>query len=172
MFFLHAHEQNYILLFFKNFYEKNWINFGESHVFQGRNRHIFLRGQSHFSRFVSPVENSRFGTPKTNFRRFQKWKAKKKKKKKVLNNFLQLFLLSYFHLQFSTFHFTIFLLFFSICTPFPFFPFFLCLFFPATSAKISRSEVSEGTLPPCLPACYDADVFIIGWASNFCKSPM
>ena len=29
-----------------------------------------------------PVENSHFGRPKTNFRRFQKWKAKKKKEKK------------------------------------------------------------------------------------------
>ena len=29
-----------------------------------------------------PVENSHFGRPKTNFRRFQKWKARKKKKKK------------------------------------------------------------------------------------------
>ena len=27
-----------------------------------------------------PVENSHFGRPKTNFRRFQKWKKKKKKK--------------------------------------------------------------------------------------------
>ena len=56
---------------------------------QGRNRHIFLRGQSHFSWFffpdmkwLFPVKSSRFGRPKTNFRRFKKWKAKKKKKKK------------------------------------------------------------------------------------------
>ena len=41
---------------------------------------------------------------------------------------------------------TIFHLFFSIFTPSPFFP---CLFFPDTSAKISRSEVSGVTLPPC-----------------------
>ena len=92
-----------------------------------------------------PVENSHFGRPKTNFRRFQKWKAKKKKKKKkkkVLTSFSAVFLL-----PFPIFH-----LFFSIFTPFPFFP---CLFFPDTSAKISRSEVSGGALcPPCPPACY------------------
>ena len=56
---------------------------------QGRNRHVFLRGQSHFSWFFPgvkcffPVENSHFGRPKTNFCCFQKWKAKKKKKKKL-----------------------------------------------------------------------------------------
>ena len=33
---------------------------------QGRNRHIFLRGQINFSWFF-PVENSHFGWPKTNF---------------------------------------------------------------------------------------------------------
>ena len=45
---------------------------------------------------------------------------------------------SYFHIQFSTFPFTIF-------TPFPFFP---CLCFPDPSAKISRSQVSEGHSAP------------------------
>ena len=84
-----------------------------------------------------PVENSHFGRPKTNFHRFQKWKAKKKKKKKkkVVTSFSNVFLL-----PFPIFH-----LFFSIFTPFPFFP---CLFFPDTSAKISRSEVSGGHCPP------------------------
>ena len=66
----------------------------------------------------------------------------KSKKKKVLTSFSDVFLL-----PFPIFH-----LFFSIFTPFPFFP---CLFFPDTSAKISRSEVSGGALcPPCPPACY------------------
>ena len=52
---------------------------------QGRNRHIFLRGQSHFSWFFSrremlfPGRKFPFCRPKTNFCRFQKWKAKKKK---------------------------------------------------------------------------------------------
>ena len=51
-------------------------------LLQGRNRHIFLRGQSHFSWFFFldvkcffPVENSYFGRPKTNSRRFKKWKG-------------------------------------------------------------------------------------------------
>ena len=87
-----------------------------------------------------PVENSHFVRPKTNFCRFQKWKAKKKKKKKkrVLTSFSDVFLL-----PFPIFH-----LFFSIFTPFPFFP---CPFFPNTSAKISRSEVSGGALCPPAP---------------------
>ena len=118
----------------------------------------FSEGHSHFSWFFPgvkcffPVANSHFGRPKTNFRCFQKWKAKKKKKK-VITSFLNF---SYFHFQFSTFlfQFSIFLLFFSIFSPFPFFP---CLSFPDTSPKISRSEVSGGhsapnPLPP--PACY------------------
>ena len=90
-----------------------------------------------------PVENSHFGRPKTNFRHFQKWKAKKKKKMSP-HLFSELFLLPFpiFHLPF-----TIFLLFFSIFTPFPFFP---CLFFLDTSAKISRSEVSGGHCAPRL----------------------
>ena len=54
---------------------------------QGHNRKFFLRGQSHFSWFFPParvksfflVENFHFGTPKTDFRRFEKWKTKKKK---------------------------------------------------------------------------------------------
>ena len=80
-----------------------------------------------------PVENSHFGRPKTNFRRFQKWKAKKKKKGPHL-------FLERFPASIPIFH-----LFLSIFTPFQFFP---CLFFPDTSSKISRSEVSGGTLPP------------------------
>ena len=52
---------------------------------------------------------------------------------------------STFHFQFSTFPFTIFLLSFSILTPFPFFP---CLFYPGRSAENSRSEVSGGALCP------------------------
>ena len=113
---------------------------------QGRNRHIFLRGQSYFSWFFFPVENSHFGRPKTNSRCFKKWKSKKKKKKKKKKSSPLFRTFYYFHFQFSTFPFTIFLLFFSIFTPFPFFP---CLIFPDTSAKISRSEVSGGQSAPC-----------------------
>ena len=127
-----------------------------SSFLQGHNRNIFLRGQSNFSWFFFPgvkcffpVENFHFRRPKTNFSGFEKWKAKKKNKKKKKKGVLSSNF-SNFHFQFSTFPFTIFLLFFSIFTPFPFFP---CLFFPARSAKISRSEVS-GTLPPCRPTCY------------------
>ena len=65
---------------------------------------------------------------------------KKKKKKKVLTSFSNVFLL-----PFPIFH-----LFFSIFTPFPFFP---CLFSPDTS-EISRSEVSGGHSAPLPPACY------------------
>ena len=71
-------------------------------------------------------------------------KQKKKKKKKGLSSF------PFSHLPFFTFPFTIFLLFFSIFTTFPFIP---CLFFPGRS-EISLSEISGGTLPP---ACYATD---------------
>ena len=54
---------------------------------------------------------------------------------------------STFHFQLSTFPFTIFLLFFSIFTTFPF---FIAFFFPGKSAEISRSEVwvHSTLLPP------------------------
>ena len=45
---------------------------------QGSNRNIFQRGQINFSDFFNgmkyffPVENSHFGTPKTNFSGFEK----------------------------------------------------------------------------------------------------
>ena len=70
---------------------------------QGRNRGIFLRGQSHFSWFFFPTWNAfsrkKIGRPKTNFRRFQKWK--KKSSSPFFYNF------SFFRFQFSTFPFTI-----------------------------------------------------------------
>ena len=87
-----------------------------------------------------PVENSNFGTPKTNFRRRQKWKAKKKKKKRVLTSFYSF---SYFQFKFSTFPFHQFP---SLLLNFYPFSFFL----PDTSAKISRSEVSWGHPAPHL----------------------
>ena len=87
-----------------------------------------------------PVENSNFGTPKTNFRRRQKWKAKKKKKKKkrVLTSFYSF---SYFQFKFSTFPFTNFLLYFSIFTLFPFFS-------PIRQQKFPGQKSLGGTLPP------------------------
>ena len=92
-----------------------------------------------------PVENSHFGRPKTNFRRFQKWKAKKKKKKKkkkVLTSFSDVFLL-----PFPIFH-----LFYSIFTPFPF---FLASFFPIRQQKFPGQKSLGGhSAPPPPPACY------------------
>ena len=70
----------------------------------------------------------------------QKQKQTYNQKKKVLSSFC----------NFSAFQFTIFLLYFSIFTPFPFFP---CLFFPGRSAEISRSEVWE-VLSPSPPPIY------------------
>ena len=78
---------------------------------------------------IFPVENFHFGRPKTNFSGFEKW-----------NN------LPFSIFQFSIFPFTIFLSFFSISTPFPFFP---CLFFPSRSAEISWSEVSGALCTSC-----------------------
>ena len=100
-----------------------------------------------------PGRNFHFGRSKTNLSRFQKWKAKKKKKKK---NSLHFGTLTSFHLQFSTFPFTVFLHFPSLLLHFPFFP---CLFFPGRSVgqqkfpdqKSLRGEVSGGTLPPPPP---------------------
>ena len=85
-----------------------------------------------------PVENSHFGTPKTNFR----FKSEKKKKKKPSPLFLtfptsisnfppSLLQLSFFSSQFS--------------------PLFPCLFFPDTSANISWSEISGGHSAPLHP---------------------
>ena len=115
---------------------------------QGRNRHIFLRGQSNFSWFFSRCEmffffffffsgkNSHFGRPETNFRRFQKWKEKKEEEeeKKKLGGSSPIF-----------YNFTIFP---SLLLNFYPFGLFSLPLFPDTSAKNSRSEVSGGTLPP------------------------
>ena len=83
-----------------------------------------------------PVENFHFGRPKPNF--------------------------SGFDFQVSTFPFTIFLLFFSIFTPFPFFP---CLVFSGRSAEISRSEVSRGHSAPLPPSPRYATAFTIIYSS-------
>ena len=88
-----------------------------------------------------PVENSHFGRPKTNFRRFQKWKAKKKKKKKVSPLFRTF---SCFNFQFSTFSYQL----------SPLFHFFLTSFFPIRHHKFPGQKSLGGTLPPLPPACY------------------
>ena len=57
---------------------------------QGRRRNIFSEGGVIFPDFFPGVkcfllvENSYFGSTKTNFSGFEKWKAKKKKKKTIL----------------------------------------------------------------------------------------
>ena len=113
---------------------------------RGVTEKFFWGGKAIFLIFF-PVENFHFGRPKTNFRRLEKWNAKKKKKKKK-DSFL---VFKLFPPSIFTFPFTIFVLLFSI---FPFF-FSSCLFFPGRSAEISRSEVSGGgghsvpTPPPC-----------------------
>ena len=112
---------------------------------QGRNRHIFLRGQSHFPDFLPvvkcffPVENSHFGRPKTNFHHFQKWKTKKNKNKKKSSPHFITF--SCFHFKFSTFSSQ-----FSPLLPFslPFFP-------PIRRQKFPGQKSLGSTLPP---ACY------------------
>ena len=125
--------------------ETRW-DFG--HIIRGVTGIFFWGGKVIFPDFFPgvkcffPVENSHFGRLKTNFRRFQKWKAKKKKKKKKSPH------LFFWRFPASISNFSTFSSQFSIFTPFPFFP---CLFFPDTSAKISRSEVSGGAL--CLRHC-------------------
>ena len=100
-----------------------------------------------------PVENSHFGRPKTNFRRFQSEKKRKEEEeeeeeKKRASTLFITFPTSIFIFQRSSlFQFSFFSSQFS-----PLFPFFPCLFFPDTSAKISRSKVSGGTLPPPAPS--------------------
>ena len=89
-----------------------------------------------------PVENSRFGRPKTNFRCFQKWKAKKKKRKKILTHFYNF---SSFHFQFSTFPSVI----------LNFHPFSVASFFPIRQQKFpgqkSLGALCPTSCPPPLP---------------------
>ena len=101
----------------------------------GRNRYIFLRGQSHFSRFFpgvtcfSPVENSHLGRPKTNFRRFFLFPT-------PISN------LPPYILQFSLFS-SQFL---------PLFLFFLASFFPIRQQKFpGQKSRGVGTLLPLPP---------------------
>ena len=108
----------------------------------GRNRKIFLRGQSNFSWFISrrdmlfPGSNFHFGRPKTNFSRLEKWKEKKRKKKPSSFPF--------FHFQFFTFLFTI-LFFSSPFSPFPFFS--LPLFFLVGQHKFPIRSLGGAPCP-------------------------
>ena len=119
---------------------------------QGHNRHIFLRGQSHFSWFFSRHEmlflgrKFPFGRPKTNFRHFQKWKAKKKKRSStIFKLYLVLFLLPF---SFSTFHISIFLLSSQYSQYLPLFPFFLVSFFPIHQQKFPGQKSLGGHSSP------------------------
>ena len=123
---------------------------------QGHNTKFFLRGQSHFSRYfpgreiLFPGRIFWFLVDPKNFSSFEKWKAKKKKK--VPFSFCHFATFSSFNFQFSTFPFTIFLVFFSIS---PFSLFFLCSFFPVDDQKFPSQKSQGGTLPPAIPpACY------------------
>ena len=84
-----------------------------------------------------PVENFDFGRPKTNFHRFEKWKAKKKKKKGPLL-ILELFPLPSYNFPSFLHHF----------------PVFLASFFPVGDQKFPIQKSQGGTLPP---ACYTTD---------------
>ena len=124
---------------------KNNLNRGATGIFfWGGIKSFFLIFFPAWNGFF-PVENSHFGRPKTNFRRFQKWKAKKKKKKKRSSP-QGFYTFSYFHFQVSTFPFTIFLLFISIIT---LIPFFLAYFFPICQQKFPGQKSLGDTLPPC-----------------------
>ena len=82
-----------------------------------------------------PVENFHFGTPKSNFRRFEKWKAKKL----FWNSFL---------IPFSIFHLPLYIL-PSFLLHFPPFAFFLADFFPIGQQKFPGQKSLGGTMPPC-----------------------
>ena len=88
------------------------------------------------------IENFHFGTPKTDFRHFEKWKAEKKSPLLILEFFpTSIFNFPPSLLQFSFFY-----------SPFPPSPFFPCCFFPDRSDEISQSEVSGWhSAPPCPP---------------------
>ena len=111
----------------------------------------FSEGQSHFDFFPGvkcffPVENSPFGRPKLNSRRFKKWKAKKKKKK-VLTSFYDISYFKFFH-RIPFYNNFLLFLFFSIFTPFPF---FLPSFFPIRQQKIPGQKSQWGALCPPVP---------------------
>ena len=119
-------------------------------VRQWRQEEYFSGGPSHFSQFfpivkcIFPVEISILLDPKQISGVSQSEKQAKEKKSPL---FICIFFS--FHFQFSTFPFTIPLLFLSI---------FPCISFPGWSVKISRWKLWGGTLPPCPPVCYATGV--------------
>ena len=112
------------------------------HGKQGRNRNFFLRGQSHFFpwffpgvKSFFPVKNFHFGSPKTNFCRFEKWKAKD----------FSLLPVSIFRLPFYNFPS------FPLHFPSPFSFFSLASLFLIDQQKFPSQKSLGGTLPPCPP---------------------
>ena len=115
---------------------------------QGRNRHIFLRGQSHFSWFFSRREMLFPGRkfpilvdPKQISVVFKSEKQKKRSSPifitfpTCISNFPpSLLQFTFFSSKFSTL-----------------FPFFLDSFFPIRQEKFSGQKSLGGTLPPCPP---------------------
>ena len=103
-----------------------------------------------------PVESSHFGRPKTNFRRFQKWKQKKnktKQKKKKKKRSLPLFMT--FPTSISNFPPSLFP--FSFFSPqfSPLFPFYPYLFFSRYITKnFPVRSLWGGHSAPLPPACY------------------
>ena len=105
---------------------------------------IFFWGVKAIFLYFFPVENSHFGTSKTNFRRFRKWKAKKKKKKKRSSPLFITFPTSISNCPSSLLQFSFFSSQFSPLFPLPF-------FFPIRKQKFPGQNSLGGTLPP---ACY------------------
>ena len=113
-----------------------------------------------------PGRKFHFGRLKTNFRRFQKWKAKEKEKKKKKKRSSPLFItfptsIPIFHLPFYNFpSFSFFSSQFS-----PLFPFLLASFFPIRQQKFpgQKSLGALCPLPPPPPACYATAHWSIFW---------
>ena len=94
-----------------------------------------------------PVENSHFATPKKISVILKSEKQKKKKKEKKSSPYFATFPPSIFNFPPSFFSF-----FFDFPSFLLHFLFFLASLFPVGQQKISRWEVSGGTLPPLPPA--------------------
>ena len=117
-----------------------------------------------------PVENSRFGRPKTNFRRFQKWKAKKKKKKKKGPHLFSTSFYLFITFPSSIYNFPSSLIQFSFFSsqflPLSHFSLPLFPFFPICKQKFPCQKSLGGTLPPAprlLRHCLDIIKPDRGW---------
>ena len=124
---------------------------------QGRNRHIFLRGQSHFSWFFPGVKCF---FPGRKFPSFTKVKSQKKKKKSPhpLSTLLTFptSISNFPNFPSSLLQFSTFLLQFSFFSSqfYPFFHFSLPLFFPIRRQKFPGQKSREGHSASPGPTCY------------------